>query len=326
MASADRERGTNELPSFSLTQGYGSGFASADFGDAEESNPSGTYIEAFGGNQDAIQGIVHNAVSRHLTEALPVVTRSPHLGPVHTNNWRKRLREIMIHQNETVLGFLAKPATEHATIGPVEAILRRYAFRQDVDANSIKTLKQLCSDVSGADLISQEITACLSAKGPSSLIEIKKQVNALIDLYKETGEKLMEEESQLKMKIEKMDKVQKRVSTVIELQTNDAMPDLTISMENYLNVYFRDMNIEGNYKNVLFLYQKHMALREAIQVFKTTNQLSTEPTCPICISDTVATAISPCGHTFCGNCAKRMVVECGVCRGRIRDRLKLYFT
>ena len=63
-------------------------------------------------------------------------------------------------------------------------------------------LKQLCSDVSGADLISQEIAACLSAKGPSSLIEIKKQVNALIDLYKETGEKLMEEESQLKQKIE----------------------------------------------------------------------------------------------------------------------------
>ncbi len=55
----------NELPNFSLTQGYGSGFASADFGDAEDNNPSGTYIEAFGGNQDAIQGIVQTTLGRH---------------------------------------------------------------------------------------------------------------------------------------------------------------------------------------------------------------------------------------------------------------------
>ena len=61
-------------------------------------------------------------------------------------------------------------------------------------------------------------------------------------------------------------------------------------------------------------------------MFKIGNQTTAEPLCPICISDSITTAISPCGHTFCSGCAKRMVNECGVCRGRIRDRLKLYFT
>jgi hypothetical protein len=313
----------SELHNFTLASGYGSGFASADFGDAEDNNPSGSFIEAFGGNQDAIQGIVQQTLSRHLTEALPQST-SPSLGPsTHTNNWRKRLREMMIRQNETVLGFLTRPAIDHPTVGPVESILRRYSFRQDIDENSIKTFKQLI-DVSGSDVYA-DIEACLSAKGPSNSLDMKRQFNALIELYKETGEKLMDAENQLKMRIEKMDKIQKRVSTVIELQTNDATVDLTNALENYLKVTFRDMGIESQYKTLIVLYQKHYALREAMNMFKIGN-VASEPMCPVCLSDSVNTAISPCGHTFCGTCSKRMLSECGVCRGRIRDRLKLFFT
>jgi hypothetical protein len=318
----------NELPNFSLTQGYASGFASADFGDAEDNNPTGSFIEAFGGNQDAIQGIVQQSMARHLTEALPHST-SPQLGSfsTHTNNWRKRLREMMIRQNETVLSFLTRPTTEHPTIGPVEKILRRYSFRQDIDNNSIKTLKHLL-DMSGnnAAQIQEEIETCILTHGSSTLVNIKKQFNALIEMYKETGEKLMDSENQLKMRIEKMDKIQKRVATIIELQTNDATTELTQALENYLKVSFRDMGIETQYKNIITLYQKHIAIRDAISVFKIGNQTTAEPLCPICISDSITTAISPCGHTFCSGCAKRMVNECGVCRGRIRDRLKLYFT
>jgi len=315
----------DELHNFSLASGYGSGFASANFGDAEDNNPSGSFIEAFGGNQDAIQGIVQQSLSRHLTEAIP--HSSPSLGAsAHTNNWRKRLREMMIRQNEMVLGFLTRPVADHPIVGPVESILRRYSFRQDIDNNAIKTFKQLI-DLSGSPLtqIQGEIEACLAAKGPSNSADIKKQFNALIELYKETGEKLMDAENQLKMRIEKMDKIQKRVSIVIELQTNDATADLTNSLENYLKVTFRDMGIESQYKSLLTLYQKHIALREAISVFKIGSVVS-EPMCPICLTDSVNSAISPCGHTFCSNCSKRMISECGVCRGRIRDRLKLYFT
>ena len=315
----------NELVSFSLTPGYGSGFASADFGDAEDNNPVGSFIEGFGGNQDAIQGIVQKSLSRHLTEALPNYT-IPSLGTsTSTHNWRKSLRDMMIRQNETVLGFLTRPAIDHPTIGPVEVILRRYSIRQDVDKNAVKTFKELI-DLSGIPFtqIHAEIEACLSAKGPSKSSDIHKQFNALIELYKETGEKLMDAENQLTMRIEKMDKIQKRVSTIMELQTNDATIDLTNALENYLKVSFRDMSIEAEYKSLLSLYQKHIVLREAISVFKVGN-ITSEPTCPICLSDSVNTAISPCGHTFCGTCAKRMVSECGICRGKIRDRLKLFF-
>jgi hypothetical protein len=326
----------DELSNFSLaTHSFGSGFASANFQDSEDSRPSGVYLEALGGSNDPIQGIVQLSLARHISESIPHT--SPQLMS-HTNNWRKRLREMMIHQNETVLSFLAKPLGEQATVGPVEEILRRYAYRQDVDSGAIKTFKQLLDSAVAPSAatatataiqkpsVQEEIASCVSAKGPSTLPEIKAQVNSLIELYKTTGDQLLDSENQLKLKVEKMDKIQKRVSTVIELQTNEATPELVAALENYLKVSFRDMNIEKHYRDILALYQKHIGLRDAIQVFKMSSQVVSEPLCPICLTDTIGTAISPCGHTFCNNCAKRMVMECGVCRGKIRDRLKLYFT
>jgi len=302
------------------------GFASADFPDAEDSRPASAFLECFGG-PGSMHGIVINVLERHLSETIPP-NGSPQLTSYTTqlNNWRKRLREMMIRQNENVLSFLFKPTAEHPTIGPVEQALRRYAIRHDVDVTATRTLKNLCSDISGAEQIKDEIKSCLAAKGPSTMLELRTQVTSLIDMYKETGEKLLECESQLKMRLEKIDKLQKRVSIIIELQKNDATGELVTAMENYLKVSFKDLGIETHYKTLLYLYQKHIALREAIQVFKTGSQLPSEPTCPICINDPVATAIVPCGHTFCANCAKRMIMECGVCRGKIRERMKLYFS
>ena len=316
-----------ELSDFSLAGGYhtggGGGFASADFQDADDTRPSSTYMESLGGNQDAIQGIVGQTLQRHISEAIPP-SASPLLSS--TGNWRKRLREMMVKQNEHLLSFLHKPISEHPVIGPVEKNLQRYAIRHDIDTHSIKTLKQLLQDVSGSTLsIQQEIEARISSRGPSTLPQMKSQVTALLDLYKETGEKLLDAEAQLKLSLEKMDKIQKRVGIIMELQSNDAMPDLIKSLEKYLSSAFSSLSIESQYITLLQLYQKHISLREAIHFFKT-GSVSNEPLCPVCLNDSVSMAIVPCGHTFCSTCAKRQTTECCVCRGRIRDRMKLFFS
>jgi hypothetical protein len=322
--------GSEDLDDISILGGLGTtnAFSVANFQDAEVSRPAGASLEALGGSMDAVQGIVSNTLSRHITEVTPP-TSSPQLTSFNTstNNWRKRLREMMLRQDETVLTFLFKPVHEHATMGAVETALRRYAVRQDVDLHQVKTVKQiLTQDISGIAQIQQEIDTCVISKGPSTLLQVRQQVNGLIELYKETGEKLLECENQLKLRLDKMDKIQKRVSMIIELQTNEAMPEVLVAFEKYLQAAFKDLSIESMYKQLLYFYQKHIALREAIQVFKTGNQLSTEPICAICLADHVSMAIVPCGHTFCSACARRMNIECGICRGRIRDRVKLYFS
>lgn len=328
------------MDNFSLTGGYhtggGGGFAEADFQDAEDTRPNSAHMEALGGNQEAFQGIVGMAFSRHMNEAAPAsATVSPMLGPLGSSiNWRKKLKDTMLRQNENLLSFLYKPVEQHPVVGPVEKALRRYAIRQDIENNALKPLRSLLSDLSGCSSVRradsppslyEEVESRLKTKGPSSLQEIKAQVTSLFDLYKETGEKMLEMENQLKMRLEKMDKLQKRVGIIMELQSNEATPELVKSFDTYLQTYFKDLSVEHYYISLLQLYQKHIFLRDAIQFYKSSN-VSNEPLCPVCFTETVNVAITPCGHTFCSSCSKRQMTECCVCRGRIMNRQKLFFT
>jgi hypothetical protein len=295
-------------------------YASANFQDAEDSRPSASFFEAFGGS-DAIQGIVTQSLSRHVAEAVPV--KSPPVGQ-STNTWRRRLREMMLRQTETVLDFLARPPAQESAIGTVETILRRYSIRQEVDPSNIKTLGQLL-DISGSE-IEAEIKECITQKGGTSLGDLRSQVTALIDMYKQTGEKVLECENQLRLRIEKIDKLQRRVSVILELQTNDATEALLQGMEKYMQISVNDLTLETLYKQLIYLYQKHIALRDAIQLFKTGSSLPSEPVCAICLTDSISHAIVPCGHTFCVSCSRKMTYECGICRSKIKDRMKIFIS
>ncbi len=308
----------NNFHNFSL-------YSSANFQDADETRPAGSYMEAVGGGNDAIQTLVNHSFQRHISEVVP--TNSPMMvGLAGPANWRKRLREMMVRQNEQVLSFLLKPSTEHSILGPAEKALRRYAFRQDFDTNQIRPLRHILNDASGALMVQQEVEQRLAEKGQSTLQELRQQVGSIIELYKETGEKLLEVENQLKLRLEKMDKVQKRVGLIMELQTNESTPELIEALEHYLQTSFKDLTIESQYNSLLHLYQKHKMLYEAIQVFKTGNDFQSEPICTICLNEHVTTALDPCGHTFCSVCVRRLNNDCGICRTRIKNRLKVYFS
>lgn len=309
-------------------------YASANFQDAEESRPSASFFEAFGGS-DAIQGIVSQSLTRHITEAVPM--RSPSQSQSQNpNTWRKRLREMMLRQTETVLDFLAKPSEHQSAVGTVESILRKYSIRQEVDVTNIKTLGQLFAEASGTgpegqkqsitETIDAEIKECITERGGTTLSDVRSQVTALIDLYKQTGEKVLECENQLRLRIEKVDKLQRRVSVILELQTNEATQDLLNGMEKYMQLSVRDLGIDGLYTQLIYLYQKHITLRDAIQLFKTGSSLPSEPVCAICLSDSISHAIVPCGHTFCLSCSRKMTYECGICRSKIKDRMKIFIS
>jgi hypothetical protein len=241
------------------------------------------------------------------------------------SNWRKQLREIMLQQTETVLNFLMKPATEQQVLGPVESLLRNFSVRKEVEHSSLKTLADLIAESPGPS-VETEVNEYLAKSGPSTLSELRDQVSSLIELYKKTGESILEGEYQVKLRVEKLSKIHKQVSSIMELQVNDETEGLLKGMEKYLVMSAKDLCIEELYKDLLHLYAKHMALREAIQVVKTGTCLPSEPWCSICISDTISYAIVPCGHTFCVNCSRKMVYDCGICRTRIKERLKIYIS
>jgi hypothetical protein len=300
-------------------------FSPANFQDAEETCPPGSSIEAFGGQGDAVRGIVGQTLNRHLGELVPHA--SPGLTSVQGSaNWRKRLRDMMVKQNESILSFLTKPASEHTTFGPVETAMRRYAMRNDVDIRTIPTLKSLLDDSSTAAEFQKELSEKLAVAGPSNLCQLQAQNKMLLDIYKEIGDKLVEVENQLKLRLEKMDKLQSRVALLMDLHTNPALPQVVDSLEKYLEVEFTDFQIESFYKQLLTLHQKHIHLRDAIQILRTGASTSADPMCTICLQDSISYVHIPCGHTFCSTCSRRQSLTCYVCRGTTRERVKLYLS
>jgi len=290
-----------------------SGFAPADF-DTTGEYTSGYFFERLPGSE-GIQEIVSQSLSRHVTEG--VQKPSP-------SNWRKGLREMMLAQTESVIEFLVKPSVDQAILGRVEGLLLKYSLRCEVDTASIKSLAELLDESPGS--IEKEIETLLTEKGGSTLANLKDQMGALIDLYKETGERVLEYENQVKLRIDKVDTLHKQVSSILQLKVNDATEGLVDGMTKYLQTTIHDLNIEPFYKTLIGLYKKHMVLRDAIQLFRTGASLPSEPVCAICLTDSISYAIVPCGHTFCVTCCRRMVHECSLCRSKIRDRLKIYIS
>lgn len=298
---------------FSSHPANSSAFASADFDSPDDST---YFFEGMGGGAD-IKEIVSQSLTRHINEL------SPPKPSTNMTNWRKRLRELMLVQTETVLDFLLKPSTEHKVIGPIESLLRKYSLRKEVDHSSTKPLTDLLSP--GVS-VQEEINECLAKSGSSTLTEVRTQVSSLLDMYKDIGEKILESENQLKLRLEKLGKLYTQVASVLELQVSPETEDLLKGMEKYLVSAALDLNIEELYKDLLHLYGKHIALRETIQIVKLGTCLPSEPWCSICLSDTIAYAIVPCGHTYCVGCCRKMVYECGMCRTRIKERLKIYIS
>jgi hypothetical protein len=294
-------------------------YAAANFEDATDT--SAQYFLEGVRNSGEVQDIVSQSLNHHINE---VNAARPPLG---SSNWRKRLREIMLVQTESVLEFLLRPSTEHSVLSPIETVLRKYSLRNEVDRSTIKTLQELLqTNESPGVTIDREVSECLSKFGTSSLTELRAQVSGLIDLYKATGEKIFELENQIKLRIEKLGKLNKQVSCIIDLQVNSATEDLVTGMEKYLGAAVDDLGIEEMYKELVLMYSKHIALRDAIQVFKTGSCLPSEPVCSICLTDTISYAIVSCGHTFCTGCSRKMVHECGICRGKIKERMKIYIS
>jgi hypothetical protein len=90
-------------------------------------------------------------------------------------------------------------------------------------------------------------------------------------------------------------------------------------------IIYKENDIEESYKLFIESYRRFVILKEMMTIHRVTDLLDKEPLCSICMSEAVTHTISPCGHTFCGTCAKRQTVQCYMCRTSIRERIRIYF-
>jgi hypothetical protein len=282
-------------------------FASADFPDATETSLADYPIDSY-------STTLNNCVIQHLTEIKEKI-------PVTQNtNWKKRMREFILTKNNKLLEFLTTRLEKHPVLGPVEVFFSK--FSKPTHFN--RTIKEVSLDIS-ANVLETIDNSCVE-NGYLPLNKYEEQTIFLMDQYKTITEKILDKEKLLKIKLLNLDSIQTKVNSLITLKRNEHYDALMENMEKYMELTFNDNSIEEDYNSIIEEYRKFLSLRNIIKTIRTIESTEKEPLCSICFDDTIQYAFSPCGHTYCSTCTKKQSLNCSICRGQIREIVKLYFT
>lgn len=311
---------STDSPQFGGMPGGGGLYAPAEFGDADDDRPAAIAFD-LGGNGSANPYTA--AISGMLIKHLDEIRQKSAAAISVPSGWKRRLREFLANKNNDLLDFLSVSIPSHPTLGRGEALLRKFG-NVNLHAGH-PSVKDLVMDSSGADFTQEVAAALLAQRTDDPLKDHVATMRYLFEQYREAGEEAIRHESALRTKLETLDKIQGRLVSLFDLDPNEAYEPLMKSTEEYLERVFAKHQIAGEYRAFIDAYRRYVTLRDVVMMTRTALAQENEPLCTICLRDPVGYAVSPCGHTFCAGCIKKQAGACFMCRGPIRDRVKLFF-
>ena len=240
--------------------------------------------------------------------------------PVTSTQWRRRFREFLTGRVKDLLEFAAKPLAKHPTLGPTEILLRKFG-RPNFVANH-HTLRDVALDSSGVNITG------LVEEGlkqfPHTLKGFQEQTRYLFDMYRESADEIVRQDTILQSRLTTFDKIQSRVMGLADLQINEDYEPMARASEAYLKRLFNENNLEPVYKALIEAYRKFLMLRDIVHMRRLADAIESQPLCNICFEESIQFAITPCGHTYCGTCVKKQFNTCYVCRGPVKERVRLF--
>ncbi|NBV78068.1 RING-HC finger protein [bacterium] len=299
------------------------GYAPADFLDAQDLQPLGVTFDIGGHGSSTPYGTAVNSMLHKHTDEIK--GRSAALLNM-PSGWKKRLRDFLSIKNNELLDFMKLSVPSHNVLGPGDVLLRRFGNPQVAPNHA--SVRDLIMDISGAvETTLQELNEQLDHfKEEGNLTNYANQTRVIFDNYREAGEEILKQQNLLRTKLDKLDRVQARISGLLEIDSNETYGALMESVENYLKKIYEDYKIEEDYMNLIKAYRRFAALRDVVTMSRSIVSYESEPLCSICLAETVSFVITPCGHTICQTCMRRQTNQCFFCRGPIRDKIKMYFT
>ena len=257
--------------------------------------------------------------SRHAAEIRSVA--EPILQPLHQVS-KRRIRDMIVRQNNELFQFMQHPERSPSNLGIAETIFRKYSHDVPVTSRFHAISRELNLDMS-LNPVLQGIETSISGES-FSLSKLSQQLKHVFVLYRQAGEEVVRLEAQLSQKADTLDKLQQRIPLLTTLTANEALDPLLVSFETYMKEVFVSARFEDTYQELVTAYKKWYLLREVVAFQQVASPTTTEPLCGICISEPVSHCVSPCGHTFCTSCVRRMTLTCYLCRGSVKDRIKLF--
>lgn len=239
---------------------------------------------------------------------------------------KKRLREIIADQNNKAMKFLFKDKAckQSSPLNYAEILCKR--FGSDVPLNTCVSLSKDINLSNDSDKAFEQINNIILREGKSNIREIVSQLRCILNEYKKTGEEIILQEAKLSRKLEVMTKLNERVASFASLPSNENLKTVMDSFSVYMKTEFDKLDIETGYNDLVEEYKKWNLLRQIISLQSMFSFESCVPECAICMTEKVTHVLVPCGHTICSGCMKNVTTSCYICRGSIRERVKLYYT
>lgn len=277
---------------------------------------------------------ISNILSKHCAEVK--VSSDDIVHPIISVS-KKKLKELITRHNNEMFSFMSKPERTPQMIGLAETIFRRYGH----DAPTIKgnsaasMLKDLNLDASICSVTAffdeglkknNGTSDALGQDGSRGLNDFLKQTRWMFNQYRTIGEEVIRLETILYQKIDLLDKLNSRCPMITSLANNEVLPELIETFAKYADSIYKSTQIEDTYKDLVEAYKKWNICRQIISLHNNFRNETHDPQCSICLTEPVSMTLVPCGHTFCGNCIKKQNTTCYICRGTIRERVKLFFT
>jgi hypothetical protein len=292
-------------------------FSPADFGDADDSRPTAAIFDIAGnGSSTPYTNGISGLLLKHIQEMKEkTITTIP-------GSWKKRIRDFLAEKNTQLLDFLNLSISSHPSLSKGDYVLRKFG---SLTMSASSSVKDLVLDASGVDVVSEIDARLLSIREGKGIPDYIAATKLIFDEYTKAGNAALKASDSLRLKLEGLDKIQGKLAGIIDLDTTSSYEPLLQATEAYLGSVYEKNMIEADYKEFIEAYRRFVSLREIVLMMRTHTSTESEPLCMICLNESVSYAFSPCGHTYCNTCVRKQVSNCFLCRGVVRDRVKLFF-
>jgi hypothetical protein len=300
------------------------GYAPANFQDAADEQPLDALFDMTGtGLPNAYSLVVENIITKAVDEMKHTTQVTG------TSGWKKRLRDFMTMKHQRLLDFIEISVSSNPTISRVDQLFQRFSVPNFHPSNNL--VRGITVDISGYDAsreildeLNAELTSVVSHDTPP-VHAFLEQTKHIYEKYREVGDDILTLEAALNDKVAVFDRLQGKLAPLFEVTPNEKYEALMQSLEAYLERVFEENKFEVIYADLIRAYRRFIALREMIVMARARDLLEKEPLCSICLIEGVSYAMTPCGHTFCQTCTRRQAGHCYICRGQVKEKVKLYF-
>jgi hypothetical protein len=266
-----------------------------------------------GAVETSVASGVTNLLQHHMNVATSVLPDARDI----LRTWNKQLRNTLTQQSAANLAFVKAD-----TLSTVPALEKHAIFLKSIDTPGILSSKAWLSSHIKDVVNKEEILTDLSGVLGTSISGLQHTLRETLHVYQSTLADMFDAHARLQKKLDQTDTFTKKVLALAPpADTSPEAETLRQSILAYTNVQYDTLKIKEDYIEFCTLYTKFHALRSVLLL----QAESSAPTCTICMTDPVAMAVTPCGHTFCSPCGSKQRSQCYICRVAIRDRQRLYF-